>query len=210
VAKVRAATDEEKKARDWSIPAGRYVLGFSEFERKNGKDKPYADFLRVKFPTVKKDGTNGKGFRDIVGLMVDPKGVQEFEKRVKFNITRLQIWIEVFGITEEFEVGDTSEGIESAREGDRNFARLFVGRAFVAEVTRKESGGYVNNNVNRILPRSQWTPAELERVNAWEAAQLGRPKVPEDSVSDDDTATSTDDQFDNEADPLADDLPDNW
>jgi hypothetical protein len=200
--KVRGATDEEKKARDWSIPAGRYVLGWKEFERKNGKERPFADFLRVKFCTVKKDGTNGKGFSDIVGLMVDPKGNPDFEKRCKFNVTRLQILIEVLGISEEFEIGDTSEGTASAQEGDRNFARLFCGRAFVAEVTRSESGGYVNNNIQRIINRSQWTEKELVSVNAWESAQLAKPRDPEDSVDDSHVSGSSDDQFDDELDPV--------
>jgi hypothetical protein len=179
--KVRGATDEEKKARDWSIPAGRYVLGWKEFERKNGKERPFADFLRVKFCTVKKDGTNGKGFSDIVGLMVDPKGNPD---------------------SEEFEIGDTSEGTASAQEGDRNFARLFCGRAFVAEVTRSESGGYVNNNIQRIINRSQWTEKELVSVNAWESAQLAKPRDPEDSVDDSHVSGSSDDQFDDELDPV--------
>jgi hypothetical protein len=210
--KVRGATDEEKKARAWSIPAGRYVLGWTKFERKNGKERPFADFLRVRFCTVKKDGTNGKGFNDIMGLMVDPKGNPDFEKRCKFNVTRLQILIEVLGISEEFEIGDTSEGIESAREGDRNFARLFCGRAFVAEVTRTESGGYTNNNVNRLITRSQWTEQELAKVQAWEAAQLGAPGSPEDAADDSHVAASgasTDDQYDDELDP-ADGAVEDW
>lgn len=209
--KVRGATDEEKKARDWSIPAGRYVLGWTKFERKNGKERPFADFLRVRFCTVKRDGTNGKGFSDIVGLQVDPKDNPAHEKRCKFNLTRLQIFIEVLGL-DEFEIGDTAEGMSSAREGDANFARLFCGRAFVAEVTRKESGGYTNNNIQRLIGRNQWTEEELAKVSIWEAAQLAAPKTPEDAVDDSSvaaTGTSADDQYDDELDP-ADGAVEDW
>jgi ethanolamine ammonia-lyase large subunit len=125
-------------------------------------------------------------------------------------VTRLQILIEVLGITEEFEIGDTSEGVASAQEGDRNFARLFCGRAFVAEVTRTESGGYINNNIQRLVNRAQWTEKELASVNAWEAAQLAKPRAPEDAADDSHVASSTDDQFDDELDPADDVVAEDW
>jgi len=210
---IRKATEEERKARDWSIPAGRYALLFGPFERKTGQTKPYHDFLKVKFNTIKSDGSSGKGFRDIVGLMIDPKGNPDLEKRARFNATRLQIWIEVFGIDEEFEVGETAEGVTSAALGDRNFRRLFQGRAFVAEITRKESGGYVNNNIQRIISRSQWTESELARVLAAESrikAEREARANPEDFVggaipvhSDAGIADDSYDSFDSETEPTS-------
>lgn len=225
MAGIRPATDEEKKARDFSIPAGRHVLGALEFERKSAQKWPCADYLRVKFCRVKPDGTNGRSFKDMVGLLVDTGGRSELEKRVNFNCMRLQIWMEVCGYSTQesfaaagveldengrWELGEIKEHTDKV--GDRNFCKLFVGRAFVAEVDRTESNGYTNNSIKRMVPRKQWTDAELEAVQAWEEAQRGKGR-PEDYADDGGSGepAAADDQFDDELDPADDDdVPLGW
>jgi len=210
MAKVRQATDEERKARDYSIPAGRYVVGWAEFERKCAKNPPYNDYLRIKFCTVKNTkGENGRGFRDIFGLLIDTKDESK-KKAAKFNLTRWQILIDILGINEEFELGETKE--DTHKEGDRNICRLFVGRAFVVEVNRTESGAYTNNSIQKLVFRNQWTEQELAKVEAWEAAQKTK-RSPEGEApegSDDiDRYDNEDDPFDGSGDDLDDD-PMSW
>lgn len=166
MAVVRKATDEERKNRDFSVSAGRYVLGFEDFERKEGKAKPYVGFLRFKIRIIKPDGKPSRSFRDIWSLLFDIKGDRNREKQVKFNIVRWQILAEVLEL-EPFEIGDNAEGTEA--EGDRNVRKYLLGRAFVGEVDRRESGGYINNSVKRMIYPKDWTDAECEAVAAWES-----------------------------------------
>lgn len=175
MAKVGPQTEEEKKARDFTVPSGRYVLGAEEFERKHSERSGH-DFIRVKWFVV---GPSSRGKRTRTTQSCD---IAKDGTRIRWSF-----WAEAVGLTEAFEIGDASEGMETVYEGDRNIGRLLMGRAIVVELERSQQNGYWNNDIKRYVPRDKWSDGERRAAVKWEQdfqQQLEQRGAPQDFVDD--------------------------
>ena len=174
------------------VPAGRYGLALVWFQRRTPKAGG-KQYLSVRYEIT--DGPlKGQSFFSMMGLDLEQRG----------TFVRWSLMCEVCQVDEEFELGDEDEGTET--EGDANIARLFKNRPFRAEVSRKTKGGYVNNGVERIIPRDRWTDEENRLMQIWETEKaeerddFGIPPG-------DDAPTDT---LDDEIDDRADEGDDGW
>lgn len=133
------------------VPPGRYVISLASFNRRQAKNAP-TDYLNGKW-TVHTAPIDGRQFWAMLNMDFSKNG----------TVVRWQMLIEAIGIEEEFEIGASSEG--TAREGDRNIARLIRHQPFVALIDKTRDGQYWNNGIQQIIPQRQWTDAEVELVN---------------------------------------------
>lgn len=191
MAKLTPQTEEDRKGRDYSIPAGRYVIGAEEFERKHPKEAGKHDFIKVKWFVV---GPGSRGKRTYMTASCDLS-----KEGTRF---RWQLWAEALALVELFnqvgwpELGDAIEGMATCAEGDRNIGRYFMGRAIVAEVGREQSNGYWNNDIKKYVPRDKWGEKEAQAVQTWESEfrkQAEQKVDPEDYVDQGDDGPPPDD-----------------
>jgi hypothetical protein len=141
------------------VAPGVYVIAMDRFTRKLGRSG--ADYLNAKWEICA--GRNaGKRFFAILGLDFSKPG----------TVTRWQILLEAVGVEEEIELGSSAEG--TAREGDRNIARLVRGRAFVAEIDKTVEGQYTNNGIKQVEFPRKWTADQRQAVEEWNERQQQR------------------------------------
>jgi hypothetical protein len=142
-----------------AIPAGVYVLAMSALMRKQGRDSG-KDYLKCKF-VICVGRLKNQYFWDIVSCDTSKPG----------TITRWSLLCDSAGVAEDFELGDSEEGTH--REGDDNVRRLFFNQPFIARVSTERSGKYINNRIERIMPRRQWTHEQTDLVFQYLAEQEG-------------------------------------
>jgi hypothetical protein len=130
-----------------------------------------ADYLSCKFEVL--GGRHkGSGFFSMVNLNLNQRGA----------VTRLQIWMRIMGIQEEWEIGDSEQGTGQA--GDANWNALFRFKPFGALVSRERSGAYVNNNIERFVFPNDWPDEWATWAAEWSASRMARNSNPEDFVED--------------------------
>lgn len=173
-----------------TIPANIYILGLTWFNRRQAKTSG-KDYLSVKVE-VASGPQKGSGFFTAMSLDLSKAGA----------VKRWQLLCEALGIEEQFELGDSHEG--TAEEGDENIRRLFVGRAFKAEVGVSKNGQYVNNEIKSYAYPRQYTDKDREAIAAWEAEW--KAKKDDFGAPDDMPPDAGDDRFDEELDDFDDDL----
>lgn len=191
---VRRQTDEERKARDFTVPAARYVIGSEEFKRFTSK-RSGNDFIKVKWFVVG-PGSRGKRTWTSASCDISKSG----------TLLRWQFWAEAVGVEEPFEIGNTCEG--NNHEGDRNIGRLLMGRAIVVEMARVQSDGYWNNDIKKYIPRDKWSAKEAAAAKAWEdefREKMEQSVDPEDFACDGDPMAGDDGV--SEAPPDDDEMP---
>ena len=151
------------------VPPNDYVIALRWFQRKRAKESG-KDYLSGRWEIC--GGPNeGKQFFANLSLDLSKKG----------TVTRWQILIEALGIEETFELGDSDEG--TAREGDRNIARLFKNKPFAAEVDKTRDGQYDNNGLKQIHFLRKYTPEWLAICDVWRD-KLAEEGDPEDYAGD--------------------------
>lgn len=157
------------------LAPGEYVIALSSFSRKtSSKNKEY---LRCLFEVC--GGTEkGKKFWSSLALDISKPG----------TATRWQILMEQCDVVEEFEIGSHKEG--NASEGDRNIARLFKGKPFVARIKKEVNGQYTNNDIEQLVFRKLWTEEQKDMMFDWMTERNSRGngggggQSPEDSAGD--------------------------
>lgn len=206
MAVVRPQTDGDRAKRDYTIPAGRYAIGAVSFERKDTKNKnPPTEYIRTKYYVIGPRQVKGKHFYDTTSLDLTKNG----------TCVRWQIWMDAVGVVEPVDLGEAREMTHD--EGNANIRRYFMGRGFMAEVTRTVQGAYTNNGIAKIFPPDKWSEKETEAIRNWESAQaqkaleeaerapdFGDEEKPEqtDDWGDDETSSSaTDEDLDGRLDP---------
>ncbi len=139
------------------VPPGDYVLALVAFKRKQGRNSGN-DYLSCKFE-VCGGRLKGQKFWDMLSCDLSKQG----------TVTRWELLIEGCGVSEYFELGDSNNG--TGGEGDENVRRLFIGKPFVARVSKERSGDYTNNRLERIIPRKQWTQEQQDLAFAYVTEQ---------------------------------------
>jgi hypothetical protein len=148
--------------KDFSIPAGRYALIPTETERKQAKGKD-TYYIRTKYIVVGPRRAANKWFRDTTSLDLSKNGA----------CVRWQIWL---GAIDRLTVPGTDDPVigtppeMSWEQLDRNIEDLVLGRGFVADVVRVDSGQYVNNGIEKIYGPGQWSEQERDAIEKSEAA----------------------------------------
>lgn len=194
---------KDRPPADEAFPAGVFILGIVWFKRKQGK-KSGKDYLSVRVKSC--SGPNkGNSFFTTMNVDLSKTG----------TVQRWNVLCEVLGIEETFEIGNTKEG--NADEGDANFRRLFLGRAFKCEVdvqksvqnsvqnSVQKSVQYTNNGIKYFTYPRDYTDADQNVIAEWERAW----KEKGDDFGDPDDSpagTSLDDEIDNRAPDDDDDL----
>lgn len=138
-----------------AVPSGMFILGFQSFKRRRTKDNT-KDYLNVKLQVANPGAVNGKSFFTTLSLDLSKNGA----------IVRWNILCKQCRVNEEFELGSSDDG--TAEEGDANIRRLFLGRAFKAEVGVTKSGQYTNNEVTRLIDPDQYSDRDREIIAEWE------------------------------------------
>lgn len=170
--KIGPQTEADRRARDYSLPPGRFALGALEFERKTS-DSSGQDYVRVKWILLyPKQRGKEKWFRATQSCNTSKEGA----------VSRWQWWMESLNITERFELGSVAEGTN--KEGDANINRLFMCRGLVAEIGRETSNGYTNNDIKKFIKRTNWTVEELEAIEQWELMMADSAPTDQDDCED--------------------------
>lgn len=146
---------KDKPPADEALPAGVFTLGITWFKRKQAKNNN-TEYHSVKIQ-VAGGRLAGRTFFTTMSLDLTKSGA----------VRRWIVLCEVLGIEHEFELGSTDKGTNE--EGDENFRKLFLGRAFKAEVGVSKNGNFVNNEIKTILYPRQYTEQDRADIAAWEA-----------------------------------------
>jgi hypothetical protein len=154
---VKPQSEEERKAHSSAIPAGRYAIAPTEFSLKQNKAKT-AYFIRTKYVVIGPKKFAGKTFYDATSLDLSKDGV----------CFRWQLWMEAIGV-EEPVIGTPPE--MSIKECERNIAKYFMFRGFIADITRSDDGQYVNNGIAKLFAPGKWSEQEMKAIRNWEEEQ---------------------------------------
>jgi len=135
---------------DSPLPAGKYLLVLETFERKIGKDshKPY---LRAKYKAIT-GPMKGRSFFCSLGIDLTNDG----------TAGRLSAFCAAANIKDRVDLAS-----------DESLKRAWCNRPFKAEVSMRNSGQYVNNDIRKYaLDAKDIAGPERKAMDEWRAAFL--------------------------------------
>ncbi len=128
---------------DEPIPPGEYLLALVWFARRTSNANN--EYLRCRF-VVCSGPMKGNGFFCPWSLNVGKPGCRK----------RWELWMEACDVDSAIDL-----------DNDRAISEAFKGVPFMAEVKRDQRGQYEGNDLDRMIYKRHWTPANWADIKAW-------------------------------------------